>query len=275
MRNKYKYLLKTHLVCTIALLLVSFYTHAREIDLEEINIDMQYKVEEIEISQNDSVNHTFYVFDENASFPGGDEACKKWLASNVVYPEYCKTKGIEGRVIVSFVVDKDGSIDDIKTIQSPHELLSAEAIRVISSMPKWIPAKLNGKTIRSRFNLPIMFSFGFRKESNETIIQEYVSRNLNNNYEFHIVELGESQKFDFYNLKKEYEVPEIFTEEIEYNKIALNNILEFSKQKSIDSYIPVIIGTRIKGSENEWVPSWYLILMDANRNILNVFNYYP
>lgn len=277
MRNKGKYLLKANMLCTIALLPVYQYTHAREISLEETSteINMHKKVEKIETSKNDSVDNIFYVYDENASFPGGDQACMKWLASNVVYPEYCRDKGIEGRVIVSFVVDKDGSFDDIHTIQSPHKLLSAEAIRAVSSMPRWIPAKLNGKTVRSRFNLPIMFSLEKSKKTNETIIQEYISRNINNNYEFHIIEQGESEKFDFNKLKREYETPEIFTEKTEYNKNAFNYIQEFSKQKSIDSVIPVIIGTRIKGSESEWTPTWYLVLLDANRNVLDIFNYYP
>lgn len=217
----------------------------------------------------------FDVFDENASFPGGDEACTKWIASNIGYPKYCSDKGIEGRVIVSFVVDRDGSIDNIEVIRSPHELLSAEAIRVVSSMPKWKPARIDTKSVRSRFNLPIMFSLGERKKSNETIIQEYVSININTNYEFHIIEQGESEKFDFNKLKREYEIPEIFTEKTEYNKNAFNYIQEFSKQKSIDSVIPVIIGTRIKGSENEWTPTWYLVLLDANKNVLDIFNYYP
>ena len=265
------------MLCTIALLTAYQYTHAREISLEETitDINIHKKVEKIETSKNDSLDNIFYVFDENASFPGGDEACKKWLSSNVMYPEYCRDKGIEGRVIVYFVVEKDGSIEDIKTIQSPHELLSAEAIRVVSSMPKWKPARIGSKSVRSRFNLPIMFSLGERKKSIETIIQEYVSININTNYEFHIIEQGESEKFDFNKLKREYEIPEIFREETEYNKKVFYYIQEFSKQKSIESVIPVIIGTRIKGSESEWTPTWHLILLDANRNVLNVFNYYP
>lgn len=102
-------------------------------------------------------DRVFDVVDENASFPGGDEACMNWLFSNLEYPDSCQLKGIEGRVIVSFVVNRDGSITEIKAVRSPHELLSKEAIRVVNSMPKWKPANVKGKNVRSRFNLPIMF----------------------------------------------------------------------------------------------------------------------
>ena len=81
----------------------------------------------------------------------------KWLSRNIKYPEICEKLGIQGRVIVKFVVERDGSICDVKVIRSPDENLSAEAVRVVNSMPKWKPAKFAGKTVRSRFYLPILF----------------------------------------------------------------------------------------------------------------------
>lgn len=99
----------------------------------------------------------YEVVEENAKFPGGDDECYKWLSQNIKYPVDCMKAGIQGRVIVSFVVNKDGSIVDVEAIRSPHPSLTKEAIRVVSSMPKWKPARQDNKTVRSRYNLPLMF----------------------------------------------------------------------------------------------------------------------
>jgi len=105
-------------------------------------------------SDNDSI---YGVVDELASFPGGEAACMKWLSDHIKYPEECKKDGIEGRVHVQFVVNKDGSIPEVKVLKSPHPLLSEEAIRVVKAMPKWKPAKANGEIVRQRIMLPIIF----------------------------------------------------------------------------------------------------------------------
>ena len=99
----------------------------------------------------------FVEYEENAQFPGGDEAMYKWIADNIKYPEECKAKGIQGRVTIQFVVNKDGSISEIKTLRSPNPLLSDEAIRVVSAMPKWKPATQMDKPVRCNYRLPIMF----------------------------------------------------------------------------------------------------------------------
>ena len=99
----------------------------------------------------------FDVVEQNAQFPGGDEACYKWLSEHIKYPSICQEQGIQGRVFVSFVVNKDGSIVDVKVMRSPDENLSKEAERVVKLMPKWKPARQGNKTVRSRFNLPVMF----------------------------------------------------------------------------------------------------------------------
>ena len=97
------------------------------------------------------------IVEENAQFPGGDMAMYKWIANHLQYPEECREKGIQGRVMIQFVVNKDGSIPGIKVLKSPHSLLSEEAIRVVKAMPKWKPAKDKGKVVRSHFRLPIVF----------------------------------------------------------------------------------------------------------------------
>ncbi len=99
----------------------------------------------------------FEVVEQNAQFPGGEEACYKWLSEHIKYPAVCQEQGIQGRVFVSFVVNKDGSIVDVKVMRSPDENLSKEAERVVKQMPKWKPARQGNKTVRSRFNLPVMF----------------------------------------------------------------------------------------------------------------------
>lgn len=99
----------------------------------------------------------FDVVEQNAQFPGGDEACYKWLGEHIKYPAICQEQGIQGRVFVSFVVNKDGSIVDVKVMRSPDDNLSKEAERVVKQMPKWKPARQGNKTVRSRFNLPVMF----------------------------------------------------------------------------------------------------------------------
>ncbi len=113
------------------------------------------------IAQDDKVANTqdgLYVdYEENAQFPGGEQECFKFLAANVKYPAECIKKGIQGRVIVSFTIETDGTIDEIKTMRSPDPLLTKEAERVVALMPKWKPAMQNGKPVRSRFALPVMF----------------------------------------------------------------------------------------------------------------------
>lgn len=90
-------------------------------------------------------------------FPGGDEACLRWIQKNMTYPKECKELGIQGRVIAKMIVNADGKITDIEIRRSPDERLSSEAIRVIKAMPDWIPAQKDGKAVESTFYLPIMF----------------------------------------------------------------------------------------------------------------------
>ena len=109
----------------------------------------------------------FVEYEENASFPGGDKACIAWLKEHINYPKDCLKNKIEGRVKVSFIVEKDGSIDSIKVRESPHPSLSEEAIRVVKEMPKWKPARYMNNCIRSRFMLPVTFNLPQSTEKKE------------------------------------------------------------------------------------------------------------
>ena len=107
-----------------------------------------------ETSEDDGL---FIDYEEYAQFPGGDQACMKWLADRIKYPKDCLKEKVEGRVIVNFIIEKDGSITDVKTWKSPHPSLSKEAERLVKAMPKWQPAAQGGKPVNSKYMLPIMF----------------------------------------------------------------------------------------------------------------------
>lgn len=90
-------------------------------------------------------------------FPGGIGELMKYLQQNIKYPKECREKGIQGRVIVQFVVNTDGSIVDLNVIKPINPELDKEVIRVVSEMPKWIPGRQRGKPVRVRFTLPVTF----------------------------------------------------------------------------------------------------------------------
>ena len=99
----------------------------------------------------------FEIVEQNPMFPGGNEALMKWLSKNLKYPASAQENGIQGRVLVQFVVNKDGSIVEPKVIRAVDPALDKEALRVVSAMPKWQPGKQRGKTVRVRFTLPVTF----------------------------------------------------------------------------------------------------------------------
>lgn len=99
----------------------------------------------------------FVAVEQQAEFPGGQAALMKWLGNNIRYPEAAAQNDIQGRVIVKFVVEKDGSIGDAVIVKGVDKDLDREALRVVKKMPKWQPGKNNGVPVRSYFNLPVMF----------------------------------------------------------------------------------------------------------------------
>jgi len=95
--------------------------------------------------------------EQKPEFPGGIEKMNKFINNNLNYPVIAQKHGIQGKVIVGFTVQKDGSIVDVKALRSPSGVLAKEAVRVVSLMPKWKPGKLNGEPVAVRFTLPIHF----------------------------------------------------------------------------------------------------------------------
>ncbi len=93
-----------------------------------------------------------------AQFPGGEEALYAFLFNNLIYPQKAKNYDHQGKVIVAFDVEKDGSLSNIRVKRSVSRELDAEAVRVVSIMPKWKPATLKGEIVRSLYRLPIHFA---------------------------------------------------------------------------------------------------------------------
>ncbi len=102
-------------------------------------------------------NKIFDVVEQMPSFPGGNAALMKYLSDNVKYPVVAQENGVQGRVVVSFVVEKDGHITDVKVVRSVDPSLDKEAARVVKSMPTWIPGKQNGSAVRVKYNVPVSF----------------------------------------------------------------------------------------------------------------------
>lgn len=99
----------------------------------------------------------FVAVEQPAEFPGGMAALMKWLSNNIRYPEAAQQNDIQGRVVVKFVVEKDGSIGAATIVKGVDKDLDREALRVVKKMPKWQPGKNNGVSVRSYFNLPVTF----------------------------------------------------------------------------------------------------------------------
>ena len=102
-------------------------------------------------------NKVFDVVEEMPSFPGGQGALMSFLSSNIKYPVVAQENGVQGRVIVGFVVERDGSITDVKVMRSVDPSLDREAQRVVKSMPKWKPGKQNGSAVRVKYTVPVVF----------------------------------------------------------------------------------------------------------------------
>ena len=102
-------------------------------------------------------NKVFDVVEQMPSFPGGMSALMNYLNNNIKYPVIAEENGIQGRVIVQFIVGKDGHISDVKVAKSVDPSLDKEAVRVVKAMPKWIPGKQNGQAVTVRYTLPVTF----------------------------------------------------------------------------------------------------------------------
>lgn len=113
------------------------------------------------------VNGVYLIPDKMPEYPGGVPAMMKFLSSNVKYPVEAQKNAISGRVIVQFVVMEDGTLSQAKVIRGVDPLLDEEALRVVKEMPKWTPGIVDGKTVKVKFTVPIMFSL--QKNSSKNV----------------------------------------------------------------------------------------------------------
>ena len=97
------------------------------------------------------------MVEQKPEFPGGEAAMYKWLGDNIVYPSAASEEGVQGRVVVEFVVGKDGSISNVKVVRPRHPALDKEALRVVKAMPKWLPGRNNGQPVKVTYTLPVTF----------------------------------------------------------------------------------------------------------------------
>lgn len=131
------------LLLALSALLVTFCMNAQD-EVEKIVLEL-------------SEEKVFDVVEEMPLFPGGPSALFDYLSKNIQYPKEAEAKGIVGRAIVVFVVEKDGSITNAKVVNNVEPSLGKEALRVILAMPNWIPGKQNGKLVRVKYTVPVNF----------------------------------------------------------------------------------------------------------------------
>ena len=123
-----------------------------EIDGQDIADFKDFVAPEVEEEE------VYIIVEQMPGFPGGEEALLKYISDHIEYPTMAVERGIEGRVTVRFVVNKDGYVQDVTVIRGVHELLDKEAVRVIQSLPRWNPGKQNGVAVAVYYNVPVTFT---------------------------------------------------------------------------------------------------------------------
>ena len=114
-------------------------------------------IAEPEPPKHEEENKVFDIVEQQPLFPGGPAALMKYLSEHTKYPVVAQENGIQGRVTVQFVVEKDGSISDVHVLRGVDPSLDKEAVRVVKSMPRWTPGKQNGITVRVNYRVPVLF----------------------------------------------------------------------------------------------------------------------
>ncbi len=125
-----------------------------EFDEDEAMEEFQFVQEEEEIEE----THIFLVVENMPEFPGGESSMYKFIGNNIEYPRMAKESGISGRVFVTFVVERNGSVTDVQVLRGIGGGCDEEAVRVIKMMPKWNPGKQRGKPVRVQYRMPIKFT---------------------------------------------------------------------------------------------------------------------
>jgi TonB family protein len=158
-KNRFQYF-KAMVVLPVSMIMVLFFSISVVPDLiaQETTKPEKKQKESTLVEQSSQNEEVFVVVEDMPQYPGGEEARIKFMIENIKYPEEARKKGVEGTVYVTFVIEKDGTINSIKILRGIGSGCDEEAIRVISLMPKWKPGMQDGKTVRFQFNMPIKFS---------------------------------------------------------------------------------------------------------------------
>jgi len=130
------------------------------IDFTQLEDDRPVVIRETVVApviEEDMADVVFQVVERMPEFPGGQEALMRWLHANINYPVVASEAGIQGRVLLQFVVNADGSIVDIQVVRGVDPSLDREAVRVVQRMPRWSPGQQRGQNVRVLFTLPVTF----------------------------------------------------------------------------------------------------------------------
>lgn len=154
-----------------------------------------FRIKEDTVTQSEANNtdSVYVVVDKMPEFVGGQQALFNYLSNEVSYPVEAQEKGIEGRVICSFVVGTDGKVSDVALAKSSGNIaLDKEAVRVVHSMPNWVPGSMEGKPVRVRYSIPINFSLLANPDKNykKTNAQEVLQKYLDEHFEYEPVKSG-------------------------------------------------------------------------------------
>ena len=147
------------IVFVVIILVFSYREYGKKASIEEpasapLKVDSIYDSNVDANADTDIVHDVVEVMPE---YPGGTNALMSFLSDNIIYPEEAEEKGIEGRVLITFIIEKNGSISNVEVAESVNPLLDKEAVRVVKTMKKWIPGKQNNEPARVRYTLPISF----------------------------------------------------------------------------------------------------------------------
>ena len=149
---------------TVCILIVAFTLYARSSNsYEEANGITLDKIETYSIQKNSNIYKAYEAVEQMPYFPGGESEMMKFIRENIQYPASAKEYGIQGRVILRFVVTETGTIENITVLRSLDPACDKEAIRLLKSMPKWIPGKQNDEIVSVYYTLPIAFKLQTRK----------------------------------------------------------------------------------------------------------------
>ena len=233
-----------------------------------LSVNLFEQLLDVATSKEDTV---YQIVEEMPKFPGGEEAMFKFISENVKYPQEAKDKNIAGRVFVNFVIEKDGSVDEVKVLRSIGGGCDEEAVRVVKSMPKWTPGKQKGKPVRVSYIMPFVFKLdGGESKTNGLAgtIWEGTGKGTKDgvNYTWHSVMQFTSENEGFFIEKltsqKKNEQPEVVFEDV-----AMDFEYAFDGKKT-----GAITPKNVDGTYMDDLPPEGFVLSDDGKTI--VFHFY-